>query len=259
MEAQRRFRPPRESDRMSIHPILCVIPARGGSKGLPGKNIRPLAGLPLIAHTIRCAKLSAAIDRAIVSTDSPEIADVARAHGGDVPFLRPEELARDDTPMMPVLQHALRTMEEREGLPFRSLLLLDPTSPGRLPEDIAQAADLLERHPQADGVVGVSVPEFNPIWHCVTEEGGYMAMLFDRGKSFVRRQDVPRVFRINASLYLWRGDYIRDLQGSWMDGKNLLLEVPESRSIHIDDPDEFDKADLMVRHGYVKFPWLENA
>lgn len=244
---------------MSIHPILCVIPARGGSKGLPGKNIRPLAGLPLIAHSIRCAGLCPEIARTVVSTDAADIAEVARANGGDVPFLRPAVLAQDDTPMIPVLQHALRSIEAIERRRYGSLLLLEPTSPGRLPEDVARAVDLLQRHSEADGVVGVSVPEFNPLWNCLREEAGYMAMLFPEAKLYGRRQDVPRVFRINSSLYLWRRDFLLDLRGSWMEGKNLLLEVPEARSIHIDDPDEFAKADLLVRHGFVRFPWLENA
>jgi N-acylneuraminate cytidylyltransferase len=244
---------------MGVSPILAVIPARGGSKGLPGKNIRPLAGLPLIAHSIRCARLCPEIARTIVSTDSPEIAEVARIHSGDVPFLRPAELARDDTAMTPVLQHALRAAEDLDGRRYGSLLLLDPTSPGRLPEDVARAVDLLERHPEADAVAGVSVPEFNPIWHCVREEAGYMTPLFPEGRAFERRQDLPRVYRINATLYLWRRDYLLSLRGSWLEGKNLLLEVPEARSIHIDDADEFAKADLLIRHGFVKFPWLEPA
>src|SRR5215218_3886475 len=99
---------------MSAHPILAIIPARGGSKGLPGKNIRPLAGLPLIAHSLRLAAMCPEITRCVVSTDDPAIADVARAHGGDVPFIRPRELAGDDTPMMPVLQHALSEVERAE-------------------------------------------------------------------------------------------------------------------------------------------------
>ncbi len=157
----------------TIHPMLCVIPARGGSKGLPGKNIRPLGGLPLISHSIRCAALCPAIDRCVVSTDSEEIAAVARAHGGNTPFSRPPELATDTTPMLSVLQHALRTMEELDGRRYEALLLLDPTSPGRLPSDIALAGTLLESDPIADGVVGVSRPEFNPFWHCVIEKDGY--------------------------------------------------------------------------------------
>src|SRR6476659_10209617 len=114
--------------------VLAVVPARGGSKGLPGKNIRPLAGLPLLAHSLRAAALVPSVTRCIVSTDSPEIAAVARGAGGDVPFDRPTELAADETPMAPVLRHALAFVEEHEGAAYDYLLLLDPTSPVRRPD-----------------------------------------------------------------------------------------------------------------------------
>lgn len=244
---------------MSIRPILAVVPARGGSKGLPGKNIRLLAGLPLIVHSIRCANLCPEVDRLVVSTDSEAIAAVAREHGADVPFLRPAELASDTAPMQGVLQHALREMERLDGRAYGSLLLLDPTSPGRLPGDVAKAVQLLESDPLADGVVGVSQPEFNPYWHCVVNRGGYMSPLIEGPGRFERRQDVPPVYRINASLYLWRRDYLLALEGSWMEGKYRMIEVAESRSIHIDEIDEFDRADLMIREGLVRLPWLERA
>ncbi len=242
---------------MSDRPILAVIPARGGSKGLPGKNIRPLAGLPLIAHTIRCAHMCPELDRIVVSTDSPEIAEVARAHGGDAPFLRPPEFATDSAPMLGVLQHALKEMERLDARRYGSLLLLDPTSPGRLPYDVSRAVSALEGSHGADGVVGVSQPEFNPYWHCVVEKDGYMAPLIPGARNYSRRQDLPLVYRINATLYLWRRDFLLSAEGSWMDGKLLLLEVPESRAIHIDDIEEFERADLMVQHGLVTFPWLK--
>ncbi|HAR97323.1 MAG TPA: acylneuraminate cytidylyltransferase family protein [Syntrophus sp. (in: bacteria)] len=244
---------------MTVRPLLCVIPARGGSKGLPGKNIRPLAGLPLIAHSIRCAAMSPVIDRTIISTDSEEIAAVARANGGETPFMRPAELASDTAPMLGVLQHALTEAERVDGRRYEALLLLDPTSPGRLPEDISKAEAMLEADAGADGVVGVSRPEFNPLWHCVVEQDGYMAPLIAGAGKFTRRQELPDVFRINATLYLWRRDYLLGVKSSWMDGRLRLLEVPEARAIHIDDADEFARADLMVLHGLVRFPWLENT
>lgn len=244
---------------MTVRPLLCVIPARGGSKGLPGKNIRLLAGLPLIAHSVKCAALSPVIDRCIVSTDSEEIASVARAHGGQTPFMRPAELASDTAPMLGVLQHALTEAERVDGRRYEALLLLDPTSPGRLPDDIGRAVDMLEADDAADGVVGVSRPEFNPLWHCVLKKEGYMAPLIEGAGRYTRRQGLPTVFRINATLYLWRRDHLLSVKGSWMDGRLLLLEVPEARAIHIDDADEFVRADLMVRHGLIRFPWLENT
>jgi CMP-N,N'-diacetyllegionaminic acid synthase len=240
--------------------LLAIIPARGGSKGLPGKNIRPLAGLPLIAHSIRLAQMCPEITREIVSTDSPEIAAVARQFGAGVPFLRPAELAQDDTPMWPVLRHALQTVEEQASHRYEYVLLLDPTSPGRLPEDIAKALTRLRTVPQADGIIGVSQPEFNPIWHCVVERDGWMFDMFSEAASHDRRQDLAPVYRINASLYIWRAAFMRREAGSWRaQGRHLLYEIPEARAIHIDDANEFARAELMIRHGLISLPWIEQT
>lgn len=240
----------------SIHPILTVIPARGGSKGLPGKNIRPLAGLPLIAHSILCAQMTPQIDRYIISTDDEEITQAAQRYGAPVPFRRPPDLARDNTPMLAVLQHALREMERIDETRYETLLLLDPTSPGRTPEDIGHAIELLEQNDNAAGVVAVSEPEFNPYWHCVIEKEGFMSPLIEGAGRFTRRQDVPPVYRINAMLYLWRRDYILKCKENWMNGKHLMLVLPDERAIHIDHVEEFNRADLMLKDGLIQFPWL---
>lgn len=232
---------------------LAVVPARGGSKGLPGKNVRPLAGLPLIEHSLRLAALCEGIDRTVVSTDSAEIAAVARAVGAEV-LDRPAELAGDETPMLSVLQHAL---EQLGG--YDRLLLLDPTSPGRHPEDVARAAELLDADPQADGVVSVSEPSFNPIWHAVVERNGYLAQLFEEGRRYVRRQDLPRVRRINAALYLFRVDFLRAARETWLDGRHLPLEIPDVRAFHIDSAADFEVAEALIRCGVVSLPWLDSV
>jgi CMP-N,N'-diacetyllegionaminic acid synthase len=245
---------------VSLQPVLAVIPARGGSKGLPNKNILPFAGLPLIAHSVRMAALCPEINLCIISTDSKEIAAVARQHGGNVPFLRPPELAQDETPVWPVLKHALAEMEARVGTQFGSLLLLDPTSPGRLPQDVAQALEILRSDPQAAGVVAVSEPSFNPRWACVEEVGGYMKPLVPQTKAYVRRQDVPATYRVNALLYLWRRDHIVSHEApGFYDLPHRILVVPEARAIHIDEPHDFALAELLVREGLVRFPWLPCA
>jgi CMP-N-acetylneuraminic acid synthetase len=245
-------------ERLSTGPVLAVIPARGGSKGLPGKNIRPFAGLPLIAHSILLARLCPEIDRCIVSTDNEEIANVAREQGGDVPFLRPAELALDTTPTWPVLQHALCEMEKLEGRRFESLLLLDPTSPGRLPADVTQSLAMLESDPRAVGVVAVSEPHFNPRWTCVEAREGYMVQSFPQTQTYIRRQDVPRTFRINALLYLWRREHILlESEHGMYTKPHLMLPVPEDRAVHIDEISDFQIAELMVREGLVNFPWLK--
>jgi CMP-N,N'-diacetyllegionaminic acid synthase len=243
---------------MNLRPLLAVIPARGGSKGLPGKNLRQLAGLPLIAHSIRCAGLCPEIDRTIISTDDARIAQVARQHGADVPFLRPAHLAQDDTPMLAVLQHAWRECERLDAARYESLLLLDPTSPGRLPKDVAGALRALEQDSKAVGVIAVSEPSFNPRWVCVEEQDDYMRMAFSAGKQYVRRQDVPRVYRINGLLYLWRRDYLLQTPAlSYDEAPHRMWVVPEERTIHIDELRDLQLAELMLRSGMVELPWLE--
>lgn len=235
--------------------VLAVVPARGGSKGLPGKNVVDLAGLPLIAHSLECARRCPSVQRTIVSTESPEIAEVALRHGGEVPFLRPPELARDDTPMWPVLRHALAELDPGADR-YDVLLLLDPTSPGRVPEDVEGALRCLGARPDADGVVGVSRPGFNPIWHAVVEDDGLIRHLVPDGIRFGRRQDVPPVYRINASLYAWRTSFVAAETESWFNGRNLLYEVPELRSFHIDEPEDLAVAEALLAARLVELPWL---
>jgi CMP-N,N'-diacetyllegionaminic acid synthase len=243
---------------MSIHPMLAVIPCRGGSKGLPGKNLCLLAGLPLIGHSIRLSQLCVEIAKCIVSTDSEEIAAVAREYGVEVPFLRPAALARDDTPMWPVLQHALAEMESRENCRYGSVLLLSPASPARLPEDVSRAIELLEQDRRAVGVVAASRPPFNPRWVCVdVAKDGYMRQSFPDGRVYARRQDVPAVYRINGALYLWRRDHVADSEAPrYYEMPHRMLEIPESRAIDIDSPHDLRLAELMLHDGMIRFPWL---
>jgi CMP-N-acetylneuraminic acid synthetase len=230
--------------------LLALIPARGGSKGLPGKVLEPLAGLPLVAHAIACARLCPEVDRIVVSTDSEEVAAVARAHGGDVPFLRPLALARDDTPMWPVVQHALSELDETE-----SVLLLQPTNPGRLPADVARAAALLAEHPEADGVAAVSEPHSNPIWTAMQERNGLLEPVVAEGRRYGRRQDVPRVLFLNGMLYLWRAAFVRESDDQHA-ARLVPLEVPLLRAVDIDSREDLQVAELLVREGLVELPWL---
>lgn len=244
---------------MTSQDVLAVIPARGGSKGLPGKNIRPLAGLPLLVHSLECAAMVPGL-RTVVSTDSEEIRDVAVAHGGEAPFLRPAELATDSAAMMPVLAHALSEMSRRDGKRYDAVLLLDPTSPGRLPEEISKAIGLLsEADPSVTGVVACSRPHFNPFWVGMVADAstGVLSPAFDTGAKYARRQDVPPFYRICGSLYLWRRSFVESAPQAWVtEGKHLLLEVPEARSFSIDDLDEFKMAELSISGGILSLPWL---
>ena len=218
-------------------------------------------------HSIRAAELTPAITRCVVSTDSEEIAAVARSFGGEAPFLRPSELAGDDAPMAPVVRHALEWCEADEGVPYDAVLLLDPTSPARVPEQLAEATRRLALHPELDGVISVSEPTFNPVWVGVRPVDpsdspgapeGALRRFFDSGTGITRRQDADRFLRINGNFYLWRSDFVRRLETSWFDeGTHAGAEIPESQAFSIDDDYEFRLIEALIVAGIIRLPWIE--
>lgn len=244
---------------MSAPRVLAVVPARAGSKGLPGKNIRVLAGLPLVVHSLRAAARTSCVTRCIVSTDDQQVAQVARAHGGDVPFRRPAELATDDAPMAPVVRHALEWAERDEQAPYDAVLLLDPTSPIRVPAQLDDAVARLLSAPELDGVVSVSEPTFNPAWVGVRlGPDGDLGRYTDAGTGITRRQDAGRFLRINGNFYAWRADFVRRLDTSWFDeGRHAGQEIPEAQAFSIDDDPEFRVVETLVDAGIVTLPWLD--
>jgi CMP-N,N'-diacetyllegionaminic acid synthase len=190
------------ADNVSRIRRLAIIPARGGSKGLPGKNLVQLSGKPLIAHTIEAARVASSLERIVVSTESPEIAEISRQYGAEVPFLRPSELAGDDTPTLPVLQHVLAELEATEGCKPEIIVLLQPTSPLRRSEDIDSAVALFERS-GADSVVSVCAAEHHPAW-MRRLEGDRVLPFLENGPEYTRRQDMPPVYRLNGAVYISR-------------------------------------------------------
>lgn len=181
---------------------LAIIPARGGSKGLPRKNLLQLSGKPLIAHTIEAARAACSVQRIIVSTESPEIAEISRQYGAEVPFLRPRELAGDDTPTLPVLRHVLAELKATEGCTPEIIILLQPTSPLRRPEDIDSAMALLDRS-GADSVVSVCAAEHHPAW-MKRLDGDRVLPFVEKGPEYMRRQDMPPLYRLNGAIYISR-------------------------------------------------------
>ena len=181
--------------------VLGVIPARGGSKGIPNKNLAPLCGRPLLAYTADAAKASTKLTRTIVSTDDERIAECARSLGLEVPFMRPAALAADDAPMLPVLQHAISAMRE-QGFNTDIVVLLQPTSPLRRAEHIDAAVDLLERSGVESVVSVVEVPhQFNPV--SVMHLGGDDRLQPYLGSHLVvRRQDKPQLYARNGPAVL---------------------------------------------------------
>jgi CMP-N,N'-diacetyllegionaminic acid synthase len=223
--------------------FLGIIPARGGSKGVPGKNIRPLAGKPLIAWTIEAAQRSRALDRLLVSTDDPVIAAAARNFNVEV-RMRPASLAADDTPTRPVLEHVTKELEA-EGAVFDAVVTLQPTSPLRLPIHIQEACAQFAADRQADSLVScLAVPHiFNPLSVMKRNADGYLEN-FMGGNTITRRQDKPEVFARNgAAIYVTRRDRICDYV---FGGKLLCYLMDEKYSLDIDTVADFIAADRIM-------------
>jgi N-acylneuraminate cytidylyltransferase/CMP-N,N'-diacetyllegionaminic acid synthase len=227
--------------------ILGVIPARGQSKGIPNKNLKPLNGIPLIAHTIRAAQGAETLDQVILSTDSPKIAKVGARYGVPAPFLRPAELATDEAPMAPVLAHAVSWVEKERGKPVGVIVLLQPTSPMRLARHIDEGVRLLIES-EAESVVGLCKARHNPYWMWVIRNGS-VERLIPEGSRFTRRQDLPDVYRVNGAFYASRRHVIMD-HGRVLGEKIRGLVMTEEESVDIDTALDFLLAEnvLQARH-----------
>jgi len=206
--------------------VLAIIPARGGSKGVPRKNIRDVAGKPLIAWTLEEAAKSEYIDRIVVSTDDQEIADTAVQWGGEVPFLRPAELARDDTPGIAPVIHMLSTIRPTYDL----VILLQPTSPLRAVADIDGAIALLVDQ-NAKACVSVVEPDKSPYWMYSLNNSGHLKPLL-KG-DYVRRQDIPPVYALNGAVYVADVNWLL-FEQTFVNNETLAYVMPQERSIDID-------------------------
>lgn len=225
--------------------ILALIPARGGSKGVPRKNVRPLAGRPLIVHTLETALARRArFHRVVVSTDDPEIAELARASGADVPFLRPAELAADHSPTLPVIRHALHEIEALDGVRLDWVCLLQPTAPLRAPEDLDAALDLAAAG-GCDSVISVvRVFAHHPILMKKIEGDRLLPFCLEEREG-TRRQDYqPAAYMRNGAIYLSRREALE--RGSIWGEEIRPLEMPPERSLNIDDPLDFKLAELLL-------------
>jgi CMP-N,N'-diacetyllegionaminic acid synthase len=224
--------------------FLAIIPARGGSKGVPRKNIRPLNGRPLIAYSIAAAQAAKAVDRIVVSTDSDEIAEISRGLGAEV-RLRPAALAADDTPTRDVLQHVVNELAAEGDRPD-AVLTLQPTSPLRTAQHIDEAAALFAADPQADSLVScIAVPHiFHPRSVMRRNEAGYLVPFLD-DKQPTRRQDKEPVFARNgAAIYITRAERLKHYV---FGGKLLAYMMDPEASIDIDTPDDFLVAERLLQ------------
>jgi N-acylneuraminate cytidylyltransferase len=212
--------------------VLGLIPARGGSKGLPGKNILPVNGRPLLAWTIDASRASRSIDRYILSSDDERISTVARSLGCDVPFVRPSALATDTATSMDVVMHALDSIGG-----FDVVVLLQPTSPLRTAQDIDAACALLAQS-GAPACVSVSPVEQHPYWMFSVDDRHRLAPFFERGTVATRRQDLPDVYALNGAIYVADVTWLRGSR-SFLSTETVGYVMPAERSIDIDTKADF--------------------
>lgn len=220
--------------------VLFVIPARGGSKGLPKKNIKPIAGKPLIAWSIDAAKKAADIIGncdVIVSTDTNEIADVAKQHGADVPFLRPEELANDRAASIDVMLHALQFMEQHNKS-YKYLAMIEPTSPQRDEHDLVTAYTKLKNTAEAESIVGVCKTESCHPLFLTKLNKGFLEPYENKTYKVYRRQEIDDVFFFEGSMYISLVESLKKRR-SFYHEKTLGFEMPKWKSFEIDDLTDF--------------------
>ncbi|MEM7164482.1 MAG: acylneuraminate cytidylyltransferase family protein [Planctomycetota bacterium] len=222
--------------------VQAVILARGGSKGLPGKNLRPLAGVPLLARGVAMLQETGICDRVLVSTDDQALADVALACGAEVPFLRPAELARDDSPSLPALEHAVR---HPGGSAADTTLLYQVTSPLCRPQQVRDAVtqfNELTHEPQPRFLKSVVAVREHPHWMGTLEDGELHYLFADRA---VRRQELPLCYRLNGALSLYRTAAL--ISGTAESGRPVAFVMDETSSLDIDDEADWARAEEALR------------
>ncbi len=225
--------------------ILGLIPARGGSKGIPGKNITLLAGKPLIGWTLEAAHASARLSRVIVSTDDPQIAEVAAQCGADVPFLRPSELATDSAPVIEAVEFTLRKLAQDFGEHYDAIVLLQPTSPLRATADIDAALELaLNRN--APALISVCEASPHPWLARTISEDGSLGYLFPGAAVRSSRQDYPPAFMINGAIYFSTCESLLT-SGKFQPPGTIAYQMPAERSLDIDNPWELKLAELLLQ------------
>lgn len=223
---------------------LYVIPARGGSKGIPHKNIKPLAGKPLIGYSIDVARQLAADDDICLTTDDPDIAATAESMGLNVPFLRPASLATDTCGTYEVLIHALDFYRDR-GIDYDTLVLLQPTSPMRTADDVRAAMALYS--PDIDMVVTVKEAASNPYYNCYeTDNDGFLHISKGDG-GYTRRQDAPKVWEYNGAVYVINVESLRRMPLSAFTRRRMSV-MPAERSVDLDTPVDWLIAEKLIEN-----------
>jgi CMP-N,N'-diacetyllegionaminic acid synthase len=228
--------------------VIAIIPARSGSKGLTGKNIKPLCGKPLIAWSIEAGLGSQYIDEVMVTTDSEEIATIARKYGASVPFIRPAELASDTATTMDVIRHVIDFYQSNLNKDFDYTILLEPTSPLRVKEDIDNAIVRLSENPQATSVVGICKTESqHPAFLIKKNINNFLVGYENLDMKILRRQDINDVYFFEGSVYV--ADTANLLKKNTFYHENTLgYEFPKWKSIEIDDLDDFIMVEALMTY-----------
>jgi len=219
--------------------ILAIIPARGGSKGVPRKNIKSLSGLPLIAYTIEASLQSSFIDATVVSSEDEEILKISKEYGADT-VIRPDSLASDMASSMPVITHVLESLSS-VGSNFDTIMLLQPTSPLRDSIDIDKAVTLFFEH-DADALISVAEPEIEVLKSFVVNEDGYLEGAVNNKYPFTRRQDLPKAYLSNGAIYMIKTELFLETKSLWAK-KTLPFVMRPEKSVNIDTFEDFKKAE----------------
>ena len=221
--------------------MLAIIPARGGSKGLPGKNLMLFDGKPLISYTIECAKNSSGVSRVILSTDDIKIAEVALKYGAEVPFMRPADLATDDSLAIDTYKYTVNKLKDDEGIDIDEYMVLLPTSPLRDVGDISNAIKIF-RNKHADSVISVTKGDKPVSWFKALDTEG---KILENDNALKNRQDETDYYCPNGSIYIFQKDLID--KGKYYSDKTYAYVMPKSRSIDIDTKTDFDFAEFLLK------------
>jgi CMP-N,N'-diacetyllegionaminic acid synthase len=229
---------------MTTRRVLAVVGARGGSKGVPGKNLLDFGGTPLVGRTI--AQAARLFQMVAISTDDREISEVALRYGATHDVRRPAQLATDEAPKVPAIRHAVRTVEQEEGIQFDVVVDLDATCPLRDDIDVRGALAEYEAHPQCENVISVCRSRKNPYFNQVEQDdSGATHLVGRRDSPPLRRQDAPEVYDINGAVYVWNRSALDDGDQVVRPGTRLYVMPPE-RSVDIDGPVDLLVAQILL-------------
>jgi CMP-N,N'-diacetyllegionaminic acid synthase len=225
--------------------MLAIIPARGGSKGLPGKNIKLLCGIPLIVHTIKCAQRSKYVTKIIVSTDEVSIAECSMNAGAEVPFMRPDKLARDKSLAIDNYLYTIERLNREENSSIKEIIVLQPTSPLRVVKDIDNSIELYTAK-QADSVISVTKAAHPPSWAKIVDNKSKIYDYFENTNAEKNRQEYLTAYVPNGAIFILKYSLLKE-EYSYYSEQTYAYEMPNERALDIDTQLDFDFAEFLMR------------